>query len=79
MIFLIVIIVVVIMNIAGKNGDKIKKMPTHRRYVGRDWKRGRQNNEKSEINNRHTLITGNKCGRILSQISGKTEAVSDHM
>lgn len=26
---------------------------------------------KSEINNRHTLITGNKCGRILSQISGK--------
>lgn len=26
---------------------------------------------KSEINNRHTLITGNKCGRILSQISEK--------
>lgn len=26
---------------------------------------------KSEINNRHTLITGNKCGRIISQISGK--------
>lgn len=34
---------------------------------------------KSEINNRHTLITGNKRGRILSQISEKTEAVSDHM
>ena len=26
---------------------------------------------KSEINNRHTLMTGNKCGRIISQISGK--------
>lgn len=26
---------------------------------------------KSEINNRHTLMTGNKCSRILSQISGK--------
>lgn len=26
---------------------------------------------KSETNNRHTLITGNKCGRILSQISEK--------
>lgn len=26
---------------------------------------------KSEINNRHTLMTGNKCGGIISQISGK--------
>lgn len=26
---------------------------------------------KTEINNRHTLIAGNKCGRIISQISGK--------
>ena len=26
---------------------------------------------KSEINNRHTLMTGNKCGRIISQIFGK--------
>lgn len=26
---------------------------------------------KTEINNRHTLMTGNKCGRIISQISGK--------